>query len=577
MKERNTGRTKHFPPSSERGVALVVALLAMTVIAGLGFALLVSSSTESLVNASFRRASVAHYTAMAGVEELRGRMGPDVRPITADLTSTRIPCGTNFPLPPSTPCPPLFNSTDVTSGGIAARSADLRKGYYIRINSTIDPTSASCTYRRTGDCYDNDPNRPTAPVYFTTTQPGTAMPYVWTKVQVATQKRLKRRLTAPCDPTDPTSSNYCDPATLDNTLMVCWTGFEPRIAEDTNGNTDIVTVSDPSICGEPVNPLLIITSLSIQPNGTLRLIRELASLGRTPSLPGGLVLDGCQGTSLNPVFPPPTSNPWQVSGDDTGYQATDVHAVSTRCYQDMVNIQLAITDGNTGACSPPPGDLTYPGCQRGPNHNGDYPGVGNNNCQGATCNAANSADIFHDTSLSDPNTNPLLATCTGLRQLVAYIENVAYTSGYVYPAGTTNLVTGGTNTAGDGSNSNPALWQRVVNVIRGNAQLGQADFGNPGAGIILIEGNLDLTGYPTYNGLILIIGTGVVNISGGGNGTVNGGILVANTTSCDPSTDAPGPVVFNANGGGNFNLNYNSDAIEPLNGSLPVQKLAVNY
>lgn len=549
---------------SERGVALIIALLAMVVIAGLGMSLLVSSSTESLINASFRRAGLAHYSAMAGVEELRGRMGPDARPLANDLTSVRIPCSN---VTPGTPCPPLFNPLDTASGGIGGRSADLRKGYYIRINNTIDPTSSTCMYRGVS-CYDADPNRPTAPVFFTTAQPGTAIPYVWVKVQVATERRLKRNLTLACNTVDTTASDYCDPTSLDNTKMICWTGVEPKIAEDTAGSADIVTVPDPTVCGNPVNPLLIYTSLSIEQGGTRRLVRELAALGKTPSLPGGLVLDGC--TGANPVFVPPTSHPFELSGDDSSPIGDDAHAVTTRCQADMAAIQTLITDGN-GTCGGT--DSPYPGCQSGVNHNGDYPGIGNNNCITPNCNnTPESADIFYDAGLADPNVNPYLATCGGLQALVQYVEQVAYNSGYVYPAGALNIPT-----PGDGSDMDPNNWQRVVNVVRGDAHLSQADFGNPGAGIILIEGDLDLSGYPTYNGLILVIGTGVVNISGGGNGTVNGGILLANTSGCTSPTDTPGSVEFNASGGGNFVMNYNSDAILPLNGTLPVQKLALNY
>ena len=555
------------PRTGERGVALIIALLAMTVIAGLGMTLLVSSSTESLINASFRRAGMAHFSALGGVEELRGRMGPDARPVALDLTSVRIPCGT-----PAT-CPPLFNETSVASGGVPARSTDLRTGYYIRINNTIDPASTTCTYLVTGDCYDSDIlNRPTAPVYFTTSQPGTAMPYVWVKVQVATQRRLKRNLLLPCNPSDPSSPDYCDPTALDNTLMVCWDGQQPVIAEDIDlGNPDVATLPDPTVCGDPVNPLLIFTSLSIQPGGGLRLVRELAALGKTPTLPGGLVLDGCP---VNVGAGWPTTTNFDIDGMDASPTGNDdSHAVVTRCAADMAEIHTRIPDGVGGTCNPaftayaPP---STPGCQAGNNRNDNYPGIGNSNCSSPNCNnTPESADVYYDPNLA---TDPVLGTCSGLNGLVDSIRDVAYQYGYVYPAGTTNIPT-----PGDGSDSDPNNWDRVINVITGDATLGQADFGSPGAGIILIEGNLTLNGYPSYNGLILIIGTGQVTITGGGNGVMNGGIIIANTTTCDPITDAPGPITFDQPGGATFELHYNSDAITPLNGTLPVQKLSVNY
>ena len=531
--------------TGERGVALVIALLAMVVIAGLGFALMISSSTESMINASFRRAGLAHYAAMGGVEEMRGRMGPDATPVAADLTSVKIPCST-----PAT-CPPLFNGSNAAVGGVPARSANLAVGYYIRINGTINPTNVACSYLGM-NCY--DPDAPAAPVYFTTTQPGTAMPYPWVKVQVATQRRLKRNLATPCNPSDPLDASYCDPATLNNDRMVCWNGLNMVVAE-------AFPLPDATVCGDPPNPVLIYTALSIQPGGAVRLVRELAALGMTPNLPGGLVLDGCPG-----IFPPPTSNPFSISGIDIGSLGDDAHAVTTRCAADAALIQTLIFDSNK--CKPEV--LTFPGCQNGPNHNPDYPGVGNNDCNGPNCvSTPESADIFYDPTLSNPAVNPFLADCAGLLALVQYVRNNAE---YTYPAGTTNIPTPGN---GNPTN-NPDAWTRVINVIEGDATLSQADFGNPGAGIILIEGTVDLTGYPTYNGLILIIGEGVVNISGGGNGTVNGGILLANTTACS-TTGMLGPISFNANGGGNFILNYNSDALIPADGTLPVRRLSLNY
>ena len=47
----------------EKGVALVVALLAIAVLTGIGFALMLSSSTETLIHGNFRQSSLALYAA----------------------------------------------------------------------------------------------------------------------------------------------------------------------------------------------------------------------------------------------------------------------------------------------------------------------------------------------------------------------------------------------------------------------------------------------------------------------------------------------------------------------------------
>ena len=311
------------------------------------------------------------------------------------------------------------------------------------------------------------------------------------------------------------------------------------------------------------------TSLAIEPGGARRVVRELGALDAIPPLPGGLVFDSpCDPiTGLGTVtYPPPVSHPYMVSGDDVGGSA-DAHAVVVGCPKDVETIHNLISDGSM--CNPE-GVYTQATpnlCQRiGPNHNSDYPGVGNNSCTNPNCNNSNnSADIFYDPTLA---TDPDLGSCDGVQKLVKRIKDGA---DFTYPDGTTNIPN-----PGDGTGTDASQWVRVINVIEGNATLGQADFGDPGAGIILIEGNLVLNGYPNYKGVILIIGTGQVDISGGGNGVVEGGILLANTTTCS-TTGELGPTIFEDNGGGNFQINYNSDATAPPQGYLPVQRISENY
>ncbi|MHC4184020.1 MAG: hypothetical protein ACYSR0_11805 [Planctomycetota bacterium] len=77
-----------------------------------------------------------------------------------------------------------------------------------------------------------------------------------------------------------------------------------------------------------------------------------------------------------------------------------------------------------------------------------------------------------------------------------------------------------------------------------------------GAGILAVMGTLTFSGSPSYTGLILVIGEGSVIRNGGGNGTLSGGILVANTTG-----GVLGSPSFVTNGGGNGNVQYCSTAV----------------
>jgi hypothetical protein len=114
----------------------------------------------------------------------------------------------------------------------------------------------------------------------------------------------------------------------------------------------------------------------------------------------------------------------------------------------------------------------------------------------------------------------------------------------------------------------------VINVINGDYSGGIS-----GAGILLVTGALTMNGSPSYNGLILVIGKGSVTKNGGGNGTLNGSLFVANLytntfyTTLIPlgSNLPPGPTVMAWNGGGNSTIQYDSCWINSLGQALPLR------
>jgi hypothetical protein len=82
-----------------------------------------------------------------------------------------------------------------------------------------------------------------------------------------------------------------------------------------------------------------------------------------------------------------------------------------------------------------------------------------------------------------------------------------------------------------------------------------------GAGVLVVTGTLTFNGNTNFDGLILVIGQGVMNVHGGGGGQVNGEVLIANTNS----HTAPygqlatlGSPTLNWTGGGSNFIQYNS-------------------
>src|SRR5437879_6517048 len=62
--------------SSERGVALIVALLTLLLISALLMGMIVASNSETNISTNFRDEQTAFFAARAGIEEVRDRMRP---------------------------------------------------------------------------------------------------------------------------------------------------------------------------------------------------------------------------------------------------------------------------------------------------------------------------------------------------------------------------------------------------------------------------------------------------------------------------------------------------------------------
>jgi Tfp pilus assembly protein PilX len=128
----------------------------------------------------------------------------------------------------------------------------------------------------------------------------------------------------------------------------------------------------------------------------------------------------------------------------------------------------------------------------------------------------------------ETDADPRLKTVGGLEKLVAGIARNA-TDIYAAP-----------KTVGD--IGNPSNYRVVV--VNGDADLGPGT----GYGILLVTGDVTVAGNFTWNGLVLIIGQGVLHPANGVYGTINGGLFIARTRAPDGTLlDAPADVVFNIN------------------------------
>lgn len=127
-----------------------------------------------------------------------------------------------------------------------------------------------------------------------------------------------------------------------------------------------------------------------------------------------------------------------------------------------------------------------------------------------------------------------------------------------------------TNPAGTGrvfTNSSPTTFGdnatgSGITFCDGDCQLGPI----AGGGLLVVTGTLTLRGNFDFNGLIVVTGAGGIIRNGGGNGTIEGNIIVApyeNSTIAGNTNPTPGSDFWapqwDTQGGGNSTITYNSN------------------
>lgn len=144
-----------------------------------------------------------------------------------------------------------------------------------------------------------------------------------------------------------------------------------------------------------------------------------------------------------------------------------------------------------------------------------------------------------------------LANPSNLDATVRSLATVAQSSGRFFRSGV-NPTSFGNNATGQG-----------ITFCDGNCS-----FSGNGGGIMVVTGKLTLSGNFSFNGLIIVTGQAGVDRSGGGNGTIQGNIVIAPYVGSriedgvSPSTTssflAP---QYNLSGGGNSTVVYNSQTV----------------
>ena len=519
---------------SERGIALFIAIFTLLLITAIAAGLLMLTNTDANISANFRDEQIAFFGAKGGLEEVRDRLRSQAAGSLTTVTVAGVTTALN--LVPGFSNPNLAPPKPGQSGGVLYITNPLN-------GETVAPWNidTSTTYPDTEICVEmvaiNNPGsgcgaNPTRPLPSSTWYNTASATSTYASNPVSAWKWVRLNVKTNQTSSGTAAASTVDGNTSDYNQLVCW-----------NGSTQLAIASTYVSCAaagaalvpaQNYTPVYVLTSLAVTPSGSRRMVQMDVATDVLPNIPGAMVMDG-----TSPVFGPGSSNAFSATGMDTSSVTNTLRPQNGTVCPPPGN-EPAV--GAYGAAASTTITNTFSG--GGPNRSGNY--------TGAPTNVSNVS-----TALNAGGMN----TVQGLTQLVNTITAGALP---------VNTYTNASALTNPGIPSAP-----VINVVTGDLTLGGSF---TGSGILLVEGTLTFTGNPNYNGVILVVGHGVVNWSGGGNGTIDGAMLVANLydSSNQPiASGAPGAPSINFSGSGNMTIQYDSCWVAAMNQMAPYKSLGV--
>lgn len=278
-----------------------------------------------------------------------------------------------------------------------------------------------------------------------------------------------------------------------------------------DGATNLQNIS--SANPRPGGIVYRLTSMALLSNGTQSMVQEDVGPGTpVPAMPGALTLCGS-----NVMWNPPHSNNWNFNGNDMGNPPqSSIDGIATCNAASATTIQTNLPKPN------------------------NYKGKGGTGASG----------IANDSGTMDP----CLQSVTCLNNMVASLAAEANV-----------LCVGPCNPATPmGTTASPQIT--VIEDSYSPSFSAGSTSSCSGAGILVVTGTLTCAGGSTFSGIIMVVGQGVWNISGGGSGAFEGEFFEAQTkdTSGNPLA-TPGTVTFNESGGGANSMTFDSSLINQMN------------
>ena len=505
--------------NKEQGIALLIVLMALFLISAIGMGMIFMSNTETAVNQNYRDTQQAFFAMRGGLEEMRDRMRSNsVIPITLPAAM------------PSTTAGSIVYITNPSGASDSVFPTTFGNQYFDDEFCHESFVGSGVTYRAPGIVCGSSDVPPSGATSVASVMPYTnttsSLKYKWVRV---TQKQNGTFPLAPVD-----SGTASSP--------VCWDSANAKEASASAlGWADCTTAQNH---GLNVAPVYIVTALAITPQGSRRIGQyETAAQYLTPP-PAALGLDGV-GSSFNPS---PNSINYVTSGINGDHPACCTPPIVPGCSPSSPVSVPAISTGDD------PGRIAVVNsingtAPAGPDRSSNYPGTAPPLPATATPSVINEGPTGGN-QFGSQWSNP-----ASLNNLVSTIANGADQT--VSPCGIAGTGTPcGPPATGLGTPTTP-----LITFVNG-------DFNFPstsGAGVLVVTGNLTITGSATFDGLILVIGQGVMSVGGGGDGKFYGAVFLAQTNSRLSTTTPPyaqlatlGSPLMQWNGGGKNGIYYNS-------------------
>ncbi|HLM62500.1 MAG TPA: hypothetical protein VK308_16990 [Pyrinomonadaceae bacterium] len=161
--------------------------------------------------------------------------------------------------------------------------------------------------------------------------------------------------------------------------------------------------------------------------------------------------------------------------------------------------------------------------------------------------------VFGTTANVASELPPWLQTPTALQATINKLKEVAIASGRYYGPGVSPPASG---------NYGDVVNAKGITFIDGNL-----DFSQEGGGILVVTGDLKITGGFTWNGLMVITGAGGMVRSGGGGGFLQGNMIIApynKNNLGNPNILLDGFLTpkYDIGGGGNSSTEFNSNRVD---------------